>query len=94
MIAFCLNANKGCLFLPSRLIRTVVRSATKQVPQGNCSMKVSFPDRSYEPFIFEGCVSLTNDEAPQRPVKILRDTGAAQSFILSVLPLSDVVSVC
>lgn len=26
------------------LIRTVVRSATKQVPQGNCSLKVSVPD--------------------------------------------------
>ena len=33
---------------------------------------------------FEGFVSLTNDEASQRPVKVLRDTGAAQSFILSV----------
>uniref|UniRef100_A0A8K9V3F6 Gypsy retrotransposon integrase-like protein 1 n=1 Tax=Oncorhynchus mykiss TaxID=8022 RepID=A0A8K9V3F6_ONCMY len=72
------------------LIRTVVRSATKQVPQSNCSLKDQVPDRSYEPFIFEGFVSLTNDGASQRPVKILRDTGAAQSFILSdVLPLSD-----
>uniref|UniRef100_A0A4W5NGU8 Gypsy retrotransposon integrase-like protein 1 n=1 Tax=Hucho hucho TaxID=62062 RepID=A0A4W5NGU8_9TELE len=72
------------------LIRTVVRSETKPVPQGKCSLKVPVHDRSYEPFIFEGFVPLTNDEASQRPVKILRDTGAAQSFILSdVLPLSD-----
>ena len=64
------------------LIHTVVRSATKQVLQGNCSLKVSVPDRSYEPFIFEGFVSLTNDEASQRPVKILRYWCGAVVYIV------------
>lgn len=44
----------------------------------------------YEPFILEGMVSLTDSKADHIPVKMLRDTGAAQSFILtSVLPFSE-----
>jgi len=35
-------------------------------------------------------VSVTGRESDQRPVRILRDTGGSQSFILSnLLPLSD-----
>lgn len=41
------------------------------------------PDPSYKPFILDGLVSLTSDKKDQCKVKILRDTGAAQSFILS-----------
>lgn len=44
----------------------------------------------YELFILEGTVSLTDSKADHIPVKMLRDTGAAQSFILtSVLPFSE-----
>jgi len=44
----------------------------------------------FKPFIFDGYVSVTGRESDQRPVRILRDTGGSQSFILSnLLPLSD-----
>ena len=45
-------------------------------------------DTDYAPFVTDGFVSLP-DESCGVPVRILRDTGAAQSFLLSgVLPLS------
>ncbi|KAL0152923.1 hypothetical protein M9458_051752 [Cirrhinus mrigala] len=51
----------------------------------------SFPqlqDSGYQPFLLTGSVSLSAD-SPGQPVSILRDTGAAQSFILAgVLPFS------
>ena len=37
----------------------------------------------YEPFISDGLVSLNSDFAQSTPIKILRDTGASQSFILA-----------
>ena len=44
---------------------------------------------NYKPFISEGVVSLVGDENSSQKVKILRDTGATQSFMLdSVLPLN------
>ncbi len=48
--------------------------------------------KNFVPFITEGCVSLLNSES-KIPVKILRDTGSSESFILeSVLPFSEVSS--
>lgn len=48
--------------------------------------------KNFVPFITEGCVSLPNSES-KIPVKILRDTGSSESFILeSVLPFSLVSS--
>ena len=47
-------------------------------------------DKCFKPFIFDGFVSLSGEVSDQRPVKILRDTGGSQSFILSdILPLND-----
>ena len=47
----------------------------------------------YSPFISEGFVSLTSDDASLQPVKILRDTGASQSLLLQgILPLSEKTS--
>ncbi|XP_076876436.1 uncharacterized protein LOC143525877 [Brachyhypopomus gauderio] len=44
---------------------------------------------SFEPYIIEGSVALSPLDHCHRPVRILRDTGAAQSFMLaSVVPLS------
>lgn len=44
----------------------------------------------YEPFTFEGWVSLIGNPEVKKPVHVLRDTGASQSFLLDgVLPLSD-----
>ncbi|CAJ1087392.1 uncharacterized protein LOC118469438 [Xyrichtys novacula] len=48
------------------------------------------PDPCFEPFIFDGYVSLTGETADQCPVRILRDTGGSQSVILaSALPFSE-----
>ena len=37
----------------------------------------------YEPFLSDGSVSLNSDYAKSTPIKILRDTGASQSLILT-----------
>ena len=37
----------------------------------------------YEPFLSDGSVSLNSDFAQFTPTKILRDTGASQSLILT-----------
>ncbi|KAL2076972.1 hypothetical protein ACEWY4_027431 [Coilia grayii] len=45
---------------------------------------------TFAPFILDGCVSLPGQPSVRVPIKILRDTGASQSFILQdVLPFSD-----
>jgi hypothetical protein len=50
---------------------------------------------SFKPFITEGFVSLQSDETHLQPIKILRDTAAAQTLILEkVLPFSEQSSNC
>jgi hypothetical protein len=45
---------------------------------------------NYEPFISKGSISLLGDLANPTPIKILRDTGASQSLLLSgILPFSE-----
>ncbi|XP_052447440.1 uncharacterized protein LOC127990179 [Carassius gibelio] len=41
------------------------------------------PESCFQPFMFDGFVSLTDKVENQKPVRILRDTGGSQSFILS-----------
>ena len=44
----------------------------------------------YEPFLSYGFVSLNSDSAQSTPIKLLRDTGASQSHILTdTLPFSE-----
>ena len=44
----------------------------------------------YKPFISEGLVSLLHDKVINRKIKILRDTGASQSLLLTdVMPFSE-----
>ena len=44
----------------------------------------------FEPFIQNGFVSLSDDFSEAKPIRILKDTGSAQSILLqSTLPLSD-----
>ena len=45
-------------------------------PKSDSSMEI------FEPFILNGFVSLSSDNCPPTPIKILRDTGASQSLIL------------
>lgn len=69
------------------LIKIMSSTSTEDV-----SVKIG--DDVYKLFIFDGLVSLTRESADQRLVRILRDTGASRSFILSsVLPFSE-QSVC
>ena len=47
----------------------------------------------YEPFLSDCCVSLNSDYAQSTPIKILRETGASQFFILAdTLPFSEKTS--
>jgi len=46
-------------------------------------------DPTFEPFVCDGVVALSSSDSEFKPVRILRDTGAAQLFILaSTLPFS------
>lgn len=64
----------------------------KQVPRFKQEDFLS-PDEvhdGYKPFVSDGYVSLCDGSVPQKPIRILRDTGASQSLMLAnVLPLSD-----
>ncbi len=47
-------------------------------------------DPSYEPFLMEGLISFTGKSTDQVKVKMLRDTGTTQSFVVAgVLPFSE-----
>lgn len=47
-------------------------------------------DASYEPFVTEGLISIMGKSAEQIKIKILRDTGTTQSFVVAgVLPFSE-----
>ena len=44
----------------------------------------------YEPFLSEGTISLLHDKSIERPIRILRDSGASKSLILAeAIPLSE-----
>lgn len=51
------------------------------------------PDDCFKPFMSEGLVSFTGNPEEQRPVRMLRDTGASQSIIREgILPWSSISS--
>ena len=55
--------------------------------------KSDFTMEIFEPFMLNGFVSLSGDNCPPTPIKILRDTGASQSLILAdILPFSEKTS--
>ena len=56
-------------------------------PKSDSTMEI------FEPFMLNGFVSLSGDNCPPIPIKILRDTGASQSLILAdILPFSEKTS--
>ena len=56
-------------------------------PKSDSTMEI------FEPFMLNGLVSLSGDNCPPTPIKILRDTGASQSLILAdILPFSEKTS--
>ena len=67
--------------------------------QSSLISEVSAPPKPvmnvFEPFIHEGSVSLSSDMSDPTSIKILRDTGASQSLLLSdTLLFSEESSVC
>lgn len=70
---------------PVGLVHTLPGTSVKLLPVSRQPA-----DSCYDPFISAGSVSLTDNSETQVPIRILRDTGASQSIILSdVLPWSD-----
>ena len=56
-------------------------------PKSDSTMEI------FEPFMLNGFVSLSGDNCPPTPIKILRDTGASQTLILAdILPFSEKTS--
>ena len=56
-------------------------------PKSDSTMEI------FEPFMLNGFVSLSGDNYPPTPIKLLRDTGASQSLILAdILPFSEKTS--
>ena len=56
-------------------------------PKSDSTMEI------FEPFMLNGFVSLSGDNCPPTPIKILRDSGASQSLILAdILPFSEKTS--
>jgi hypothetical protein len=84
--------NKDRAF-PNALIST--RSRSRSCIESNTFVGSNKPQsdsilEAYEPFMSEGSISLIGDSAKPIPIKILRDTGASQSLLLSgTLPLSE-----
>ncbi len=51
------------------------------------------PDCSYKPFLMEGFISVPGKPTDQVKVKMLRDTGTTQSFVVAgILPFSEQTS--
>lgn len=68
---------------PMGIVRTVPEQQGPNSTVSNCS-------DGFKPFIFGGVVSLFGKLNSKKTIRILRDTGAAQSFLLTdVLPLSN-----
>lgn len=73
---------------PTGLVSTAIPSSALQTNLSQPRVENVMDD--YTPFFIDGWVSLTADSETRVPVKVLRDTGAAQSLVLdSVLPFSD-----
>lgn len=49
----------------------------------NCGERNGRLDSSYEPFLTEGFISISGESTDQVRIKILRDTGTTQSFVLA-----------
>ena len=73
------------LVFAETVTNVLVTSKTQSLPVEQPSVRKD----EYNPFVFEGHVSLT-ENSEKVPVKILRDTGATQSLLVEgVLPLSE-----
>ncbi len=72
---------------PSKSVALIERQVLSHEKNVSLNSVVEF---TFEPFICDGVVALSEAEFEMKHIRILRDTGAAQSFILqSVLPFSE-----
>ncbi|XP_013856451.1 uncharacterized protein LOC106512364 [Austrofundulus limnaeus] len=72
----------------TKLIVSAAEADLKSLPEINDTVSQMDVEQEYAPFISHGFVSMS-DSLKKVDVKILRDTGASESFILeSVLPFS------
>lgn len=55
----------------------------KAEPRTSATSVSETPDSRFQPFIFNGVVSLTSEPDDDHSVHILRDTGCSQSVILA-----------
>ncbi len=75
---------------PSRKSVGLTQSVSYQDTRSASEVLTGKPGLVYAPFVSVGSVSCTGKTEDQRAIKILRDTGAAQSVILTdVLPWSE-----
>ena len=94
-----------CLKLKRKLERDEAKpTGSPLLDQGQSSIKTNTIDivtkpksdstmEIFEPFMLNGFVSLSGDNCPPTPIKILRDTGASQSLILAdILSFSEKTS--
>ena len=75
---------EGCI------VRTRPTNITANVNMVNKPKPVGEVSEEFKPFVISGHVSLTDDNSNPQPIKIMRDTGCAQTLILDdTLPFSD-----
>lgn len=90
LISDCLLLKNKKLPSPPRKGVGLTQSVSYREAGGAGEALVEKPDLVYAPFVSVGSVSCTGRTEDQRAIKILRDTGAAQSVILTdALPWSD-----
>ena len=76
--------------VPMQLVSDPHSAATIPCETGLATSNSDRIMKMFEPFIQNGFVSLSDDFSEAKPIRILRDTGSAQSILLqSTLPLSD-----
>ena len=76
--------------VPMRLVSDPYSAAIIPCETGLATSNSDCIMEMFEPFIQNGFVSLSDDFSEAKPIRILRDTGSAQSILLqSTLPLSD-----
>ena len=73
-----------CVEKKERKITNVSKCLPAALPciDGASAVETTSPPSDYLPFLMDGFVSLCGQDYAPRSVKMLRDTGAAQSFIL------------
>ena len=76
--------------VPMQLVSDPYSAAIIPCETGLATLNSDHIMEMFEPFIQNGFVSLSDDFSEAKPIRILRDTGSAQSLLLqSTLPLSD-----